>query len=403
VNVIGAASGAGATNAVVGEWTLNGSIEGPSISADGRLGLGVSNPVQALEVAGNMIAGGTVSSGSPFTFKNAVINGAMAVNQRGISTNWASPTAIGTAASGLNYSIDRMNHLRGAFNTGGGTAQLTLVSTDMPFIDGLRNYLRVGRVSGNGAVDFISCAQALESRESYRFTGQPVTFSVYYRTGSGFSGTGLTMAVAYGTGTDQNGVAAALTNQVTQTITLSSSNAWQRATLTTFIGPASTQLLVYLLYTPSGTAGGFDYFDVTGVQLEKGTVATPFEVRPFGAELALCQRYYYRLTSATGANYMVFGTGSFIGSTTVSQVYIPFPITMRAAATGSNFSNSAPSTFWFGSLGQPATAIAQVGGTEGLNGNQVQFTQAATVTAGVGAIIEANSSYNTFLAFNAEL
>jgi hypothetical protein len=54
----------GARYAQVNQWTLNGTIEGPSISADGRLGVGVSNPVQALEVAGSALFTGRVGIGS---------------------------------------------------------------------------------------------------------------------------------------------------------------------------------------------------------------------------------------------------------------------------------------------------------------------------------------------------
>ena len=151
----------------------------------------------------------------------------------------------------------------------------------------------------------------LESRESYKFAGGPITFSCWYRTGSGYSGTGFTPTIIYGTGIDQNGVASGFTNQVTLAgPTYPNSNAWQRATFTTFIGQTASQVGLYALYTPTGTAGGFDYFDVTGVQLEKGSVATPFEVRPYATELALCQRYfetgsrgYYPLAGAYGASY----------------------------------------------------------------------------------------------------
>ena len=63
VNVVGA-SFSGQTNAVVGEWTLNGSIEGVNINPDGKVGIGVSAPVQNLEVAGNALVTGRIGIGS---------------------------------------------------------------------------------------------------------------------------------------------------------------------------------------------------------------------------------------------------------------------------------------------------------------------------------------------------
>jgi hypothetical protein len=50
-----------------------------------------------------------------------------------------------------------------------------------------------------------------------------------------------------------------------------------------------------------------DYFAITGVQLEVGDVATPFEHESFGQTLAKCQRYYYRLTAT--ANYSNWADG----------------------------------------------------------------------------------------------
>jgi hypothetical protein len=84
-------------------------------------------------------------------------------------------------------------------------------------------------------------------------------------------------------------------------------------------------------------------FYLTGVQLEKGSYATPFDFRPIGTELALCQRYYWRLSSVgSGYNYCKYGNG-FAQSAVNMNFQIPFPVTMRASpssidtAAASNF------------------------------------------------------------------
>ena len=388
-------SSAGTNNLCFAEWTLNGSIESVNVTADGRVGLGVVNPTRALEVAGDIVCTGTVSSGTPTMFKNQLINGDMRIMQRG-----APGANLGGSSLGV-YTLDRW------WVTQSTTAsnQISQVASGLP---GFQYAVRIQRPNASSSTTFIALGQSIETVNTIPMQGQPMTISFWARNGAGYTGS-ITLFVIYGTGTDQSPylTASSLSGWTGQTTIISpivpTTSNWTQFSYQFFLPAAATEYEVIFSRVPSGTAGTTDYLDITGVQLEKGSVATPYEILPYATELALCQRYYYRLTSATGANYMVFGTGSFIGSTTVAQVYIPYPVTMRATAPGANFSNSAPSTFWFGTLGQPATAIAQVGGTEGLNGNQVTFTQAATVTAGTGAIIEANSSYNTFLAFSAEL
>ncbi len=76
------------------------------------------------------------------------------------------------------------------------------------------------------------------------------------------------------------------------------------------------------------------------VQLEKGTVATPFEFRSIGQELALCQRYFQKIASGAGG---LIGSAWFWTST-VGDVYIPFKTSMRASpsvsqVTGTNYFN----------------------------------------------------------------
>ena len=68
-----------------------------------------------------------------------------------------------------------------------------------------------------------------------------------------------------------------------------------------------------------------NYFYLTGVQLEAGDTATPFEHRSYGQELALCQRYYQQVLP-TIALYMPDYGG-------IARGYTVFPVQMRAAPT----------------------------------------------------------------------
>jgi hypothetical protein len=72
-------------------------------------------------------------------------------------------------------------------------------------------------------------------------------------------------------------------------------------------------------------------------QFEAGSVATPFERRPYGTELALCQRYYWKNAPLTAATNAGLGTG-FQTSTIASSITVFYPVTMRALPTVS-FSN----------------------------------------------------------------
>jgi hypothetical protein len=74
-----------------------------------------------------------------------------------------------------------------------------------------------------------------------------------------------------------------------------------------------------------GTNGATFY--ITGVQLEKGSTATSFDYRPYGTELALCQRYYYLMASG---NTLALGIGTYTNSSTFFT-YASFPVSMRTA------------------------------------------------------------------------
>jgi hypothetical protein len=93
-----------------------------------------------------------------------------------------------------------------------------------------------------------------------------------------------------------------------------------------------------------GTSGAT--FQISGVQLEKGSTATSFDYRPYGTEFALCQRYYQ-------SNRVVW-SGYLSGSGQSMYAYSTFKVTMRASATGTNTGESLAS-FSAGSLSNGAT------------------------------------------------
>jgi hypothetical protein len=80
-----------------------------------------------------------------------------------------------------------------------------------------------------------------------------------------------------------------------------------------------------------GLVSGTSYIELANVQLELGSVATDFEHRSYGEELALCQRYY--IQSGGGAYFGFFKAQGFAYTTTGAMLYLALPVTMRVAPT----------------------------------------------------------------------
>lgn len=74
-----------------------------------------------------------------------------------------------------------------------------------------------------------------------------------------------------------------------------------------------------------------NYFQITGVQLEVGDTATPFEHRSYGQELALCQRYYHRV-QGNASDQTELGIGHAYGTSSTVIDYT-YPTTMRSSPT----------------------------------------------------------------------
>ena len=163
-------------------------------------------------------------------------------------------------------------------------------------------------------------------------------------------------------------------------------NAWASANYVAATGATSVV----------GTNGATFY--ITGVQLEKGSTATSFDYRPYGTELALCQRYYYRNTAPSGSHY---GSG-YNDSTANAYFNIPFPVTMRTSPTALEQSGTAGNYAIQRSGDFPSCTSVPVFDSANTQSAFVRFTSTGNLTAGQGS--SARSASNaSYLGWSAEL
>ena len=319
------------------------------------------------------------------TRRNAIINGGMDIWQRG--TSFAPPTSVYTANT-----ADRWNFIRAGF-AGGAT-----VSRQTSTLTGLRFAARVQRDSGNTSTASMNYSLSLESADSVPLAGQPVTLSFYARAGANYSssGSGLVAGLGSGTGTDQNYQSGfsgfATVAQTTNVLTTS----WQRFTLSGTVSASATQLGLSFFYTPTGTAGANDWFEVTGVQLEAGSVATPF-VRAGGTlqgELAACQRYYVRFDRSASDSSIGNGFGA---STSVIRANLPLPVSLRTRPTAIEYAN----VYAFDGTTFVNSPTSITLSETSISGGNIQFTQAAAITQ--FRPYQITLAANGFIGFSAEL
>jgi hypothetical protein len=321
--------------------------------------------------------------------KNAIINGGMDIWQRGTSITMSSTA----------YTADRWNGYR---SVAGGTVtrQTTGDTTNLPNI---QYCARVSRDSGNTATTSLYFGQSVETSNAIPYAGKAITFSFYARKGANYSPTSsaLIAGLYSGTGTDQNNTTGSYTGFATvaeNTATLTTT--WQRFTYTGTFAATATEFCVQFAMAPTGTAGAADYFEVTGVQIELGSVATTFS-RAGGTiqgELAACQRYYYR-TQVGVVNNAVVMPIAWAKSSTESVSYSPLPISMRVVPTSIEFSN-----IQFYNYADTAYALSSPAIIAGQTTSSIGAVSSPITGATAGHVGRWLASNNTgYLAFSAEL
>ena len=351
---------------------------------------------------------------SPYVLKNRIINGDMRIDQRNAGASFTPTTSSGYSLDRWRLDVSQNSKLTVQQNAGSVTPPT-----------GFTNYLGVTSSSSYsvGAGDFFILVQAIEGYNVADLnlgssSGQ--SFTISFRVRSSLTGTF--------TGAVNGGNSSSATYPFSYTI--SSANTWETKTITipaTSLGTGwgtTNTLGIQVFFNlgcgatyGGGTAGawasGFNYaasggqsvvgtngatFYITGVQLEVGSTATPFERRLYGQELALCQRYCNRIyLNAPG----ILG----IVDTTTSTIHIYYaPVVMRTTPTLTTTGTASNYQIRRGGGSTICSAVPTFDG--GTSENNMLFrivgTVASGLTVGQACFMNAGGS-ETYLILTAEL
>ncbi len=268
-----------------------------------------------------------VTSGGAYGFKNRIINGGMDIAQRGTSF-----TSTSSANNDDTYVLDRFYILSDG-NDIIDVTQTTTVPTGAKYSIGL-DVETINKKFG--------IAQIIENTNCFDAIGGNVTLSFQAKVSSttnldnvkcaivAWSGTADTVTSdiisAWGVeGTNPTLIANATYENSPANLNVTTSFATYSVTAN--VDTASTSNIILFIWSDVTTTSLGEFLYITNVQLEKGSTATSFDYRPYGTELALCQRYYQAGKMYYGG-YVAVAVGLAMNST--------LPVPMRASPTIAN-------------------------------------------------------------------
>jgi hypothetical protein len=361
---------------------------------------GVTFPDSSLQAA----------AASPFGLKNRIINGDMRIDQRNAGA------AINPATDG-SYCVDRWQLV--SAQTGKYSVQQNAGSVTPPV--GFKNYLGATSLSAYTVIstDSFALQQKIEGFNIADLnwgTANAVTVTLSFWVRSSLTGT-------FGGALSTDGYARAYPFAYT----ISAANTWEQKSVTIAGDTSGTWATnntegIRVAFSlgagsaRSGTAGAWAAspftnatgatsvvgtngatFYITGVQLELGSTATPFERRMYGQELALCQRYYYKNLNSSGGSRNMFILQAYNTTSGFGKMF-DFPVQMRATPSINTSGTFTGSTANSGSAGagtfsdvRATTNFVEVNGFTGLSG----------LTAGNASVVIASN--NAFVELSAEL
>jgi hypothetical protein len=346
-------------------------------------------------------------------FRNRIINGDMRIDQRNAGAS------VTPASGAYTYTLDRWAGF--ATQASKFTVQRNAGSVTPPA--GFTNYLGVVvGASANvtvGSSDLFILQQSIEGFNiadlGWGASGAtPITVSFWVR--ASLTGTfGGAINTNFGS------------NAYPFTYTINSANTWEYKTIS-IAGPTTGGTTDWPVNNTSGlrlnfslgagstllgTAGAWAAVDrfsatgstdlistngatfyITGVQLEAGSVATPFERRDYGRELMMCQRYYYRTQDDGSLTILI--SGGVESASVMAGSGGSFPATMRAVPTMAM--GSGLRVYSFGTATQTTSLLGNRCNTTSMSG---QFSMTGA-TGGQAAVIFRNG-VSGYLEFSAEL
>ena len=346
--------------------------------------------------------------------RNLIINGDMQVAQRGTTST----------TNGFG-SVDRFPVFSQSTDEAPTHAQVDVSSGTTPYTSGFRKSLKItngNQTSGAGGGDLIAISYPVEAQDlansgwNYLSSSSFVTLSFYVKSSvaQNFyvmlrSEDGTQRAYVIETGSLSADTWTKITKTIPGNSGLQFDNNTGRGLLIEFVqfrgtdGTGSVTLNQWATYSSSARVPNMTStwyttndatFEITGVQLEVGSVATDFEHRSFAQELLLCQRYYQEV----GMSVQMAGGSS--GSSAIGNVNVPIACAMRAAPTvasgityhmwhgnndGKNNNGTAMTVASYGtSIPQHSTALR--GNVTGFSG--VTDNRSGSVCANSGTVIK---------------
>jgi hypothetical protein len=379
--------------------TTNGDvIYATGSAAVTRLGIGSTG--QVLTVAAGVPSWATPSTPTNtfYAGKNKIINGDFFVNQRAL-----------TSTTSAGYGFDRWAQ---ASSTGTSTYSAQTFTPGTAPVTGYEGatFARIVTATQSGVGAYSLLKQPIESVRT--LAAQTATVSFWAKAATGTPKIAVEFAQNFGSGGSPSAEVDTYAGQVTL------STSWTRYSVSVTVPSisgktigttANTSDLTLALWVSAGTnfnarTGSIgvqnNTFDIWGVQVEAGSTATDFQTASgsIGGELALCQRYYFRIGGLS--NYMILGSGT-AESTTKVDIQVAAPVTMRALPTAVDFSTIGVQPFPTGTI--TAVTAAVLGTVKGVAPLDVELAVASGLTQGTWYRATTNNSTSGYLGISAEL